>query len=65
MMKFMTVAHLKKTEIQSIDLVTGDLDASWHDKVLGNIPNDPSKTMGLQSVLKIAENLRRSLQMLI
>lgn len=38
--------------------MTGDLDASLHDKVLGNIPNDPSKTMGLQSVLKIAENLQ-------
>ncbi|CAC5393462.1 unnamed protein product [Mytilus coruscus] len=48
----------KNAYIESIDLVTGDVDITLQKTILEKIPqNDPSKTMGLQTIMKIAENL--------
>lgn len=45
------------TVVESIDTVIGDLQENLHEKVKNRIPDNPSKTMGLHSTLKLAEGL--------
>ena len=41
----------KKAQIQPVDIVVGDVSEGQKEKMKGKIPNDPTKTMGLYSVV--------------
>ena len=47
-------AHTQKAQIKCIDIVVGDLSDDLKNKVKEKIPDDPTKTMGLYSVVSIA-----------
>ena len=58
----------EKVEIKAIDIVPGDLSDELKDRLKKQIPNDPSKTMGLYSVLYLKMQnmtLRQTSQSLI
>ena len=42
-----------KVEIKAIDIVLGDLSDELKERLKKQIPNDPSKTMGLYSVCSV------------
>ena len=44
----------QKCHIKAIDIVVGDMPDNLKEKILRKIPNEPSKTMGLHSVIRIA-----------
>jgi endonuclease/exonuclease/phosphatase (EEP) superfamily protein YafD len=51
----------EKVEIKAIDIVLGDLSDELKEKVKKQIPNDPSKTMGLYSVCSILKDAKYDL----
>ena len=46
-----------KSEVKSIDIVIGDISDEMKQITLHKIPSDPTKTMGLPSVVKLAVSL--------
>ena len=51
----------EKVEVKAIDIVLGDLSDDLKERVKKQIPNDPSKTMGLYSVCKILKEAKYDL----
>ena len=47
-------SHTDKAKIKCIDFVVGDMSDALKKKVKEKIPDDPSKTMGLYTVVLIA-----------
>ena len=50
-----------KIEIKAIDIVLGDLSDELKERLRKQIPNDPSKTMGLYSVCSILKDAKYDL----
>ncbi|KAL9977890.1 hypothetical protein ACROYT_G015348 [Oculina patagonica] len=50
-----------KARIKAIDVIVGDLCDELKERMKEKIPNDPSKTMGLFSVVDVAEGLKYDL----
>ena len=51
----------EKVEIKAIDIVLGDLSDELKDRLKKQIPNDPSKTMGLYSVCSVLKDAKYDL----
>ena len=51
----------EKVEIKAIDIVLGDLSDELKERLKKQIPNDPSKTMGLYSVCSILKDAKYDL----
>ena len=51
----------KKVEIKAIDIVLGDLSDELKERLKKQIPNDPSKTMGLYSVCSVLKDAKYDL----
>ncbi len=51
----------KKIKIKAIDIVLGDLSDELKERLKKQIPNDPSKTMGLYSVCSILKDAKYDL----
>jgi endonuclease/exonuclease/phosphatase (EEP) superfamily protein YafD len=51
----------EKVEVKAIDIVLGDLSDDLKERVKKQIPNDPSKTMGLYSVCSILKEAKYDL----
>ncbi|CAB3991403.1 Hypothetical predicted protein [Paramuricea clavata] len=51
----------EKVDIKAIDIVLGDLSDDLKEKLKKQIPNDPSKTMGLYSVCSILKEAKYDL----
>ena len=51
----------EKVEIKAIDIVLGDLSDELKDRLNMQIPNDPSKTMGLYSVCFVLKDAKYDL----
>ena len=47
----------EKVEIKAIDIVRGDLSDELKERVKKQVPNNPSKTMGLYSLCSILKNV--------
>ena len=54
---FQHLCDSKKTVVEAIDSISGDLPCSLHKKVLLKIPTDATKTKGLNKYLCIGEGL--------
>ena len=51
----------EKVEIKAIDIVLGDLSDELKERLKKQIPNDPSKTMGLYSVCSVLKDAKYDL----
>ena len=51
----------EKVQVKAIDIVLGDLSDDLKERVKKQIPNDPSKTMGLYSVCSILKEAKYDL----
>ncbi|CAB4007909.1 ATP-dependent DNA helicase PIF1, partial [Paramuricea clavata] len=51
----------EKVQVKAIDIVLGDLSDDMKERVKKQIPNDPSKTMGLYSVCSILKEAKYDL----
>ena len=51
----------EKVKIKAIDIVLGDLSDELKGRLKKQIPNDPSKTMGLYSVCSILKDAKYDL----
>ena len=51
----------EKVDIKAIDIVLGDLSDDLKERLKKQIPNDPSKTMGLYSVCSILKEAKYDL----
>ena len=54
---FQHLCDSKKTVVEAIDSISGDLPCSLHKKVLLKIPTDATKTKGLNKYLYVGEGL--------
>lgn len=54
---FQHVCNSKKTIVEAIDSISGDLPSSLHEKILMKIPEDATKTKGLNKYLCLGEGL--------
>ena len=52
----------EKVEIKAIDIVLGDLSDELKETLKKQIPNDPSKTMGLYSICTILKDAKYNLR---
>jgi hypothetical protein len=51
----------KKVQIKAIDIVLGDLSDELKERLKKQIPNDPSKTMGLYSTCSVLKEAKYDL----